>query len=98
MSNPSGQKSEKTILTNKDGLEVELLNYGATLKSIRVPVGDDMVNVLLKYSTDEAYLQDKLYLGATVGRYAGRIDSGMTQLNGRTLENQRPTTGACRWF
>ena len=97
MPNPSGQKPKKTILITQDGLEVELLNYGATLKSIRVPVGDDMVNILLKYSTDEAYLQDKVYLGATVGRYAGRIDSGRTQVNGRSIQlvsNER-SSGHC---
>jgi len=81
-----GQKPENTILTTPDGLEVELLNYGATLKSIRVPVGDELVNVLLTYPADEGYLQDKVYLGATVGRYAGRIDSGVTQLEGQPIQ------------
>jgi hypothetical protein len=52
MPNPSSQKPEKTILITQGGLEVEWLNYGATLKSIRVPVGGEMINVLLKYSTD----------------------------------------------
>jgi len=49
----TSQKPENTILTTQDGLEVELLNYGATLKSISVPVGDEIVNVLLNYPADE---------------------------------------------
>jgi len=80
------QKPEKTILTTPDGIEVELLNYGATLKSIRVPVGDELVDVLLSYPADEDYLQDKVYLGATIGRYAGRIDSGVTQVQGQSVQ------------
>ena len=49
----TSQKPENTILTTQEGLEVELLNYGATLKSIRVKVGDDFVNVLLNYPVDQ---------------------------------------------
>lgn len=86
MPKQTGQKPEKTILTAQGGLEVELLNYGATLRSIRVPVGDALVDVLLTYPSDEDYLRDKFYLGATVGRYAGRIDSGVTQVQGRSIQ------------
>lgn len=97
MSVQTKKKPENTIISMQDGLEVELMNYGATLKSIRVPVGDELVNVLLTYPDDEAYLQDKLYLGATVGRYAGRIDSGVAQLQDRSIQLVRneQNTGHC---
>lgn len=97
MPNHTGQKPELTMLTTQGGLEVELLNYGATLKSIRVPVGDELVDVLLSYPADEDYLQDKVYLGATVGRYAGRIDSGVTRVQGQLIQlvcNEQ-NTGHC---
>ena len=76
----TSQKPENTILTTQEGLEVELLNYGATLKTIRVKVGDEFVNVLLNYPVDEDYLRDEVYLGATVGRYAGRLSTPDPQL------------------
>ena len=93
----TSQKPENTILTTQDGLEVELLNYGATLKSIRVPVGDEFISVLLNYSADEDYLTDEVYLGATVGRYAGRIDSGITRMQNRLIQLVRneQSTGHC---
>ena len=97
MPNPNGQIPESTVLATAVGIEVELLDYGATLKSIRVPVGDQFVDVLLSYPANEDYLQDKVYLGATVGRYAGRIDSGATRVQGRSiqLECNEQNTGHC---
>ena len=97
MANLPGQKPENIRLSIKGCLEVELLNYGATLKSIRVPVGDELIDVLLQYPEDEAYLQDRAYLGATVGRYAGRIDSGVANLQGKEvrLVSNEADTGHC---
>jgi len=97
MHSQPGQKPENTLLSAPGGLAVELLNYGATLKSIKVPAGGGYIDVLLSYPDDEAYLQDKVYLGATVGRYAGRIDSGLARLQGRQiklLQNEQ-NTGHC---
>jgi aldose 1-epimerase len=97
MSEQSTARIETTKLAMRAGLEVELLNYGATLKSIRVPVGGELIDVVLSYAGNEAYLEDKVYMGATVGRYAGRIDSGRAELNGGPiqLEQNEPTTGHC---
>ena len=77
---------EKTVLTRLGGLEIELLNYGATLRSIRVPVAGKQVNVLLSHPSGEDYPQDRVYLGSTLGRYAGRIDSGVATLKGRSIQ------------
>jgi len=48
------QKPENIRIFIKGGLEVELLNYGATLESIRVPVGGELVDVLLQYPKGES--------------------------------------------
>lgn len=97
MANLRDQKPENIRLFMKGGLEVELLNYGATLKSISVPVGGELIDVLLQYPDDEAYLHDKVYLGATVGRYAGRIGSGIASLRGKEIRLARneAETGHC---
>jgi aldose 1-epimerase len=97
MTEQTGQKLESTVLSARGGLEVELLNFGAALKSIQVPVGDERVNVLLTYPDNEDYLQGRGYLGATVGRYAGRIDSGVASLQGRSIQlvQNEQKTGHC---
>jgi len=97
MLHTTSSKPESIVLTKPGGIQVELLNYGATLKSIKVPVADQFVDVLLSYPADEDYLHDEVYLGATVGRYAGRIGSGVTQVQGRSIQlvcNEQ-NTGHC---
>jgi len=86
MPDTNGQKPESSVLSTTGGIEVEVLNYGASLKSIKVPVSEQLVDVLLAYPANEDYLQDKVYLGATVGRYAGRIDKGLTKVEGRPVQ------------
>jgi len=73
-------------LANEAGFCVELLDYGATISSIMVPVDGRSLNVILGYPKPADYLRDSFYLGATVGRYAGRIDRGRFTLNDRRYQ------------
>ena len=67
----------------KKGICVELLNFGATLRSVEVPDRHgNRENTILSYDDVEQYLNDKNYLGSTVGRYTNRINKGMFRLNG----------------
>lgn len=70
-------------LVNEAGFRVGLLDYGATISSIKIPVDGRILDVVLGYPNPGDYLHDNFYLGATVGRYAGRIDHGCFTLNGR---------------
>ena len=78
-----------SILQAEEGLSVKLLNYGATLQSILVPTSNGPVEVLLGYPDAEDYVDDPFYLGCTVGRYAGRIDSGKLTLGDQTYQLDR---------
>ena len=78
-----------TRLKADGGLDVTLHNLGATLQSIRVPTADGPVEVLLGYPDANDYADDPFFLGCTVGRYAGRIDSGRFELGGRVHELDR---------
>jgi len=79
-------------LSNKNGFEVEVINYGAVISSISVPVSKERkVDVVLGFDTLESYvnsfsLPNAPYLGAIVGRYAGRINNGAIVLNGKKIE------------
>lgn len=84
-----GQKDGKQVyvfkLTNASGNYVELINYGATLKSIVVPDKcGDKVNVVLGYSALEGYVSDKCYIGSTVGPYANRIAKASFAIDKKT--------------
>jgi len=70
-------------ITSKDGMSAEILDYGATIRSITVPdKNGNMVDVLLGYDTISEYETNDGYLGATVGRFANRIKDGKFTLNG----------------
>ncbi len=72
-------------LTNKNGIEARLTNYGATLVSLKTPDKDGKLdNIVLGFDTFEEYLQEgNPYFGCTVGRYANRIAKGKFTLNGK---------------
>ena len=72
-------------LKNAHGMEVRLASYGARVTSIKVPDRSGaMVDVVLGFNTVESYRTSikKPYLGATLGRYAGRIANGRFTLDG----------------
>lgn len=69
-------------LTNSNGLELEICNLGASIISLMVPdKNKELINVVVglestKDYTTKSYLEKGLYLGSSVGRYAGRISRG----------------------
>jgi aldose 1-epimerase len=61
-------------LVNKNGTELRLSNYGATVQALSVANKNDIpTDVLLGYETVEEYVQDSFYMGSVVGRNANRI-------------------------
>ncbi len=74
-------------LTNENGLQAEILDYGATIRSVLVPdKNGDLVDVVLGYDTLEEYVADDCYLGATIGRVSNRIKGAQFALNGKTYK------------
>jgi aldose 1-epimerase len=66
-------------------MEVRLASYGGRVTSIKVPDRNGgMADVVLGFDTVEPYRSSikKPYLGATLGRYAGRIADGRFTLDG----------------
>ncbi|WP_299526993.1 aldose epimerase family protein [uncultured Lutibacter sp.] len=74
-------------LTNSNGLELEISNFGATIIGLKIlDKNQNLINVVASLEAAEDYTKqfytDKgLYLGATVGRYAGRISKGSFKIN-----------------
>lgn len=69
-----GREAHIYTLTNPNGLEAEITNYGATLVTLRVPDADhNNTDIVLGHDTLHEYITDTNYLGSTVGRYANRI-------------------------
>jgi aldose 1-epimerase len=79
-------------LKNKHGMEVSLITYGATITSIKVPLVDgkttDVVLGLdqIKDYENSFHLPNAPYLGAVIGRYAGRIKHGSFELHDTKIQ------------
>lgn len=79
-------KIEVTKLVNSNGMELLISNLGATIIAINVPdKTNKLVNVVVGLEpeayTSKAYLDNYTYLGASIGRYAGRISKEAFTLN-----------------
>jgi aldose 1-epimerase len=70
-------------LTNAHGLDVEILNLGGIIASLRVPdrTGEG-ANVVLGFADPETYRTQQNYFGAIIGRCANRIARARFALDG----------------
>lgn len=72
-------------LSNKNGMSVELTNYGASIVSIVVPDQQGVRdNIVLGYTNINEYYSGNAFYGCVAGRYANRIRGGTFTLNGNT--------------
>lgn len=62
-------------LSNEHGAVLCVLNYGARITGW-YPAADPEKSIVLGYQNVADYLQDEHYLGAVVGRTAGRVERG----------------------
>ena len=83
----SGQVIQEYTLTNRQGISLSAMTYGAAITSIRVPDKNGLIeNIVLGYDTLDEYVSYRPYYGATVGRVAGRIDKGKFTLEGKNYQ------------
>src|SRR5215211_2589303 len=72
-----GEEVTLFTCTNKNGLVLKMMDYGATVVSVETPDKDGkQENITLSFPTLDGYLQRHPYFGSTVGRYGNRIANG----------------------
>lgn len=84
-----GQAIYQYTLQNANGMQVNIMNYGATITSILI--ADEtghLKNIACGFDTFEGYFgqsyqENAPYFGGTVGRYASRIKDGKFSLEGK---------------
>lgn len=95
----NGEEIYSYVLTNKNGISIKVITYGATLTELKVPTQNgDIVDVVLGFDTLESYLQSyeidgPPYIGTTVGRFAGRIHNSTFNLNGQKIVLNKNNNG-----
>lgn len=84
---PSGEKVYIYTLTNKNGMEVKIINYGATVVSLKVPDKNNKFDdVVMGYDKLEDYINGNSYFGCIVGRFGNRINKGRFKLDGKEYQ------------
>jgi aldose 1-epimerase len=84
---PNGEAVYSYELKNTNGIEVKIINYGAAITSLKIPLKTgNIIDVVLGLESLEDYIKSyeiggSPYYGATVGRYSGRINQGLFTLN-----------------
>lgn len=79
----AGEAVTAYTIENARGIAVTLLDYGATIQSLVLPHRGGVLDVALGYDTIGEYERNDGYLGATVGRYAGRIPDAVLRIGGK---------------
>ena len=84
---PDGQPVSVFTLTNRQGMQVKVLDFGAIISAIHVPDRDGaFADVVLGFERIEPYLANSAFLGAVIGRYGNRIAEGRFSLDGKDYQ------------
>jgi len=91
-----GKKTDLYTLKNKAGMEVCITNFGGRIVSIMVPdKSGKMQDVVLGFDSISNYVNIPSDFGASVGRYANRINKGKFVLDKDTIQLPTNNFGHC---
>lgn len=77
-------------MSTDDDFEVHLIEYGATIQSIRA---NRITELTLGYDTLNEYENDRFFFGCTVGRVTNRIKNGSFELDGQIYHLEKNDGG-----
>ena len=91
-----GKKTDLYILRNKNNMEVCITNFGGRIVSVMVPDKDgQMRDVVLGFDSIQDFISKPSDFGASIGRYANRINQGKFTLDGVEYQLPRNNYGHC---
>lgn len=91
-----GKQTDLYVLTNKNGMEVCLTNFGGRIVSVMVPDRNgELQDVVLGFDSMGDYITYPTDFGASIGRYANRIKDGRITIDGETIQLPRNNYGHC---
>ncbi len=93
-----GKTTALYTLKNANGMEVCVTNFGGRIVSIMVPDRNgDFKDVVLGFDSVQAYFPEnnQTDFGASIGRYANRINQGKIVVDGDTIQLPQNNFGHC---
>ena len=94
--NAGGKGANQSAALGKAGMEVCVTNFGGRIVSVMVPdKNGEMRDVVLGFDNIQDYLNVPSDFGATIGRYANRINKGQFVLDGTEYQLPKNNYGHC---
>jgi aldose 1-epimerase len=93
-----GDSTALYVLTNSNGMEACITNFGGRIVSLMVPdCNGEMRDVVLGFDSIQAYFPENNQsdFGAAIGRYANRINQGRIVLDADTFQLPQNNYGHC---
>ncbi len=93
-----GKATALYTLKNANGMEVCVTNFGGRIVSVMVPDRNgDFKDVVLGFDSVQAYFpqNNQTDFGASIGRYANRINQGRIVIDGDTIQLPTNNFGHC---
>ena len=82
-------------LTNDNGMQVTVANFGARIVSIKIPVDGSLEEMLVTHQEADNFIDDEYYLGATCGRVSNRISGAKFSLDNTCYHLQKNDGDNC---
>lgn len=82
-------------INNENGLSLSVSNYGARVVDLIVDRGGQQQNLILGFESATEYSKKDSYIGASIGRVAGRISKGQFSLNEKSYLVSQNDNGNC---
>ena len=91
-----GKKTDLFVLKNANGMEVCITNFGGRIVSVMVPDKEGaMRDVVHGFDSVQDYMKHPTDFGATIGRYANRINQGRITVEGVEYQLPQNNYGHC---
>ena len=91
-----GKKTDLFVLRNANNMEVCITNFGGRIVSVMVPDREGIMrDVVLGFDSIRDYITIPSDFGASIGRYANRINQGRFTLDGVEYVLPRKNYGHC---
>ena len=91
-----GKKTDLFVLRNANNMEVCITNFGGRIVSVMVPDREGVMrDVVLGFDSIRDYITKPSDFGASIGRYANRINQGRFTLDGVEYVLPRNNYGHC---
>ena len=85
-----GAAVTRYTITNKNGLSVSAIDYGANIVSLMVPDKNGILeDIVLGFDDVAGYEVNGCFFGAFIGRHGNRIGQAKFELNGKTYELEK---------